>query len=123
MSIKATRASAHLSFPMAALARELDEARGGLEAFDGGEQAAQVRAVFSWSYQQLSLEAAGLFRRLGLQLGHDVTVPAAASLAGVTVASVRSAMAELARSHLVNEHTPGRGAVQRRPARAGPRPP
>ena len=108
LSIVAARASAHLSFPMAALARELDEARGGLEAFDGGEQAAQVRAVFSWSYQQLSLEAAGLFRRLGLQLGHDVTVPAAASLAGVTVASVRSAMAELARSHLVNEHTPGR---------------
>src|SRR6266540_1819890 len=108
LSIVAARASAHLSFPMAALARELDEARGGLEAFDGGEQAAQVRAVFSWSYPQLSLEAAGLFRRLGLQLGHDVTVPAAASLAGVTVASVRSAMAELARSHLVNEHTPGR---------------
>ena len=46
-----------------------------------------MRAVFSWSYQQLTGEAARMFRLLGLHPGPDITVPAAASLAGLHAAA------------------------------------
>ena len=36
---------------------------------------ASVRAVFSWSYRQLSPDAARLFRLLGLHPGPDISVP------------------------------------------------
>ena len=66
------------------------------------------RAVFSWSYQQLSTAAAQMFRTFGMYPGPDITVAAAASMAGVPVAAARSALAELSRSHLITEHAPGR---------------
>ncbi|WP_328348888.1 AfsR/SARP family transcriptional regulator [Micromonospora sp. NBC_00421] len=47
-------------------------------------------------------------RTVGSGAGADVTVPAAASLTGDRVDRARSALAELARAHLVNEHRPGR---------------
>ena len=75
---------------------------------DGGEVAADVRAVFSWSYRQLSTETARLFRLLGLHPGPDITAAAAASLAGLPAGQARSALAELACAHLVTEHVPGR---------------
>ena len=110
LSIVAARAATHPGFPLAALAGELRDARGGLEAFHGWEVTADARAVFSWSYQQLSDPAARLFRLLGLHPGPDTTAPAAASLAGLAAGHARSALAEIARSHLVTEHAPGRFA-------------
>jgi tetratricopeptide (TPR) repeat protein len=108
LAIVAARAVAHPGFSLAALARELHDARGGLEAFGGGEVAADARAVFSWSYDQLSPDAAGLFRLLGLHPGPDIAAPAAASLAGVPEGQVRPWLAELARAHLLAEQVPGR---------------
>jgi hypothetical protein len=49
-----------------------------------------------------------LFRLLGLHRGADIGVAAAASLAGLPLRETRQALAELARTHLVAEHTPGR---------------
>jgi tetratricopeptide (TPR) repeat protein len=69
-----------------------------------------VRAVFSWSYRALGDPAARLFRLLGLHPGPDISIPAAASLAGIPVHEVRRLLAELARAHLINEHKPGRFA-------------
>ena len=40
-----------------------------------GTRPASVRAVFSWSYQQLSPDAARMFRLLGLHPGPDITRP------------------------------------------------
>ena len=109
LSIVAARAAAHPGFPLVALARELrNTPRGGLDIFDGGDQATDVQAVFSWSYHQLSASAARLFRLLGLHPGPDITCPAAASLAGLPAGQVRRDLAELARAHLVTEHVPGR---------------
>jgi DNA-binding SARP family transcriptional activator/tetratricopeptide (TPR) repeat protein len=109
LAITAARAAARLAHPLAALAAELREA-GGLDALDAGEPAASVRAVFSWSYEQLSLPAAGLFRLLGIHPGPDISAPAAASLAGVEPARARQVLAELAGAHLIAEHAPGRFA-------------
>jgi DNA-binding SARP family transcriptional activator/tetratricopeptide (TPR) repeat protein len=110
LAIVAARAATHPEFPLAALAGQLREARDGLDGFDGGDTATDVRAVFSWSYRRLGAAAARLFRLLGLHPGPDAGVGAAASLAGVPVTRARAPLAELARAHLVTEHTPGRYA-------------
>jgi tetratricopeptide (TPR) repeat protein len=51
-----------------------------------------------------------LFRLLGLHAGPDVTIPAAASLAGLPTGQAAAAVAELADAHLIAEHAPGRYA-------------
>ena len=84
LAVAAARAAARPGFPLAALAAELRDAAGRLDALDAGDPGASVRAVFSWSYRQLSGPAARMFRLLGLHPGPDITVPAAASLAGTS---------------------------------------
>jgi tetratricopeptide (TPR) repeat protein len=59
----------------------------------------------------LTVEAARLFRLLGLHPGPDFTAPAAASLAGAPLGQTRRALAELIGAHLVDEHGPGRFAL------------
>jgi tetratricopeptide (TPR) repeat protein len=108
LTIVAARAATHPQFPLAALAEELRQVSGGLDAFTDAEPATDIRAVFSWSYHTLSAPAARLFRLLSLHPGPDVTAPAAASLAGVPTTQERRLLAELTRAHLVEEHTPGR---------------
>jgi len=110
LAVTAARAAARPAFPLAALAGELRDAAGRLDALDAGDPAASVRAVFSWSYQQLSGESARLFRLLGLHPGPDISVPAAASLAAVDTAQAGRLLRELARAHLIAEHAPGRYA-------------
>jgi hypothetical protein len=108
LSVVAARAGARPGFSLAALAAELRDARGRLDVLDTGEAATSVRAVFSWSYASLSARAARMFRLLGLHPGPDLTVPAAASLAGVPVQQARDTLAELTGAHLLAEHLPGR---------------
>ena len=110
LSIVAARVAARPYLPLADLARELADAQGRLEALDAGDPVASIRAVFSWSCEQLSAPAARMFRLLGLHAGPDVTVAAAASLAGVDRGQAAAAVAELADAHLIAEHAPGRYA-------------
>jgi tetratricopeptide (TPR) repeat protein/transcriptional regulator with XRE-family HTH domain len=110
LAIAAARAAARPGFPLAALAAELRDAAGRLDALDAGDPAASVRAVFSWSYGQLSLDAARMFRLLGLHPGPDISVPAAASLAATGQPHARRQLGELARVNLIAEHVPGRYA-------------
>jgi tetratricopeptide (TPR) repeat protein/transcriptional regulator with XRE-family HTH domain len=111
LAVAAARAEARPGFPLAALAADLRDAAGRLDALDAGDPAASVRAVFSWSYQQLSDQAARMFRLLGLHPGPDISPAAAASLAAVDEPEARRLLAELARAHLVAEHVPGRYAL------------
>jgi tetratricopeptide (TPR) repeat protein len=108
LSIVAARAAMHPAFSLAALVDELRQARGGLQAFDGGDVSVDVQAVFSWSYQRLNAMAARLFRLLALHPGPDITAAAAASLAGLGIVETRRALVELASCHLVAEQVPGR---------------
>ena len=110
LMLVAARAAAHPGFRLAALAAELREAGGSLDAFSGQDQATNVRAVFAWSYLRLSTPARRLFRLLGLHYGPDISTPAVASLAGMAREQIRPALAELARAHLVTERVPGRFA-------------
>jgi tetratricopeptide (TPR) repeat protein/transcriptional regulator with XRE-family HTH domain len=108
LAVAAARAVARPGFPLVALADELADSADRLDALDAGDPGSSVRAVFSWSYQQLSPEAARLFRLLGIHPGPDITVPAAAGLAAIAEAGAHRLLRELARAHLIAEHVPGR---------------
>jgi tetratricopeptide (TPR) repeat protein len=108
LAIVAARAAARPGFPLAALAADLRDESGRLDALDAGDAASSVRAVFSWSYRHLTEPAARMFRLLGVHPGPDISLPAAASLTGSRPADARDALAELTRLHLVAEHAHGR---------------
>ncbi|MEU5876457.1 BTAD domain-containing putative transcriptional regulator [Spirillospora sp. NPDC047279] len=102
LAIVAARAALRPAHPLGALAAELRDVLGALD------RAADVRAIFSWSYEPLGEAAARLFRLVaGLHPG-SAGETAAASLAGVPVSRVRAPLAELARASLLTEHSPGR---------------
>jgi tetratricopeptide (TPR) repeat protein/transcriptional regulator with XRE-family HTH domain len=108
VAIAAARAATRPSLPLAALADELRDASGRLDALDAGDPAASVRAVFSWSVRHLSREAARMFRLLGIHPGPEISVPAAASLAGYDQAEASQHLFELARARLITERAGGR---------------
>jgi tetratricopeptide (TPR) repeat protein len=110
LAITAARAVAHPGFTLAALAAELRDAKGRLDALSTGEDATDVRAVLSWSYQNLQPPAARMFRLLGLHPGPEITAAAAASLAGTGLAEARRLLRELTRCHLLAEPGAGRYA-------------
>ncbi|MET8251851.1 BTAD domain-containing putative transcriptional regulator [Micromonospora sp. NPDC005197] len=106
LAIVAARAATNRRLSLAAVAGEL----GDLNAFHGGDEATDVRTVFSWSCRTLSPPAVWLFRLLSLHPGPDVSAPAVASLAGVTPAATGPLLTELTRANLLTEHTHGRYA-------------
>jgi DNA-binding SARP family transcriptional activator/tetratricopeptide (TPR) repeat protein len=113
LAVAAARATARPRFPLMRLAAELRGAADRtdvLDALDAGDPAINVRAVFSWSYRQLSTAAARMFRLLGLHPGPDISIRAAASLAAVDEPQARRLLHELARDCLITEHAPGRYA-------------
>ncbi|MDW5327182.1 tetratricopeptide repeat protein [Plantactinospora sp. KLBMP9567] len=94
--------------PLAALAGKLAGTRQRLDALVGDDPHTDLRAVFSWSYQALTPEAARLFRLLGLHPGPDIAAPTAASLAGQPLSEVQLLLTELTRASLLAEHSVGR---------------
>ncbi|MEV0778356.1 BTAD domain-containing putative transcriptional regulator [Streptomyces sp. NPDC050428] len=111
LSVVAARAAINPGFPLSAIADELHDSQGSLDAFVSGDLSTDVRAIFSWSYDALSVPAARLFRLLGLHTGPDISAPAAAALAGLTLRETRGLLAELSHAHLLIEHLPGRYTV------------
>ncbi|WP_405591530.1 AfsR/SARP family transcriptional regulator [Streptomyces sp. NBC_01190] len=108
LAIAGARAILHPTFSLAAIAAELRESQGNLDAFATRDTRTDARSIFSWSYTALSPAAARLFRLLSLHAAPDIAAPAVASLAGVPPREVRRQLAELVEHHLLSEHTPGR---------------
>ncbi|HEX6346743.1 AfsR/SARP family transcriptional regulator [Umezawaea sp.] len=107
LAIVAARAATYPDVPLSAIARELRDAQGGLDAF-AYDDTSDLRAVFSWSYRTLSPRAARLFRLLAHTRGPDISLAASASVLGEDPRTTRAALAELNRTRLVTEHLPGR---------------
>jgi DNA-binding SARP family transcriptional activator/Tfp pilus assembly protein PilF len=78
-----------------------------LTALEVDDQAA-VRTAFALSHARLDPSAQRLFRLLGAVPGSDVTVEAAAALAGTSSTRARDLLNILIRAHLLDEHAPGR---------------
>jgi hypothetical protein len=110
LAITAARAAARPGFRLTALVAGLRDEHGRLDALNAGEETASIRAVFSWSYRSLATPAAELFRLLGLHSGPDISVPAAASLAGLDLTQARGLLDQLAAACLITEHAPDRYA-------------
>lgn len=66
LAVVAARAAAAPSHSLAALTEDLRDTRGLLDALDDGDAATSARAVFSWSYRNLSDPAARMFRLVGV---------------------------------------------------------
>jgi DNA-binding SARP family transcriptional activator/Flp pilus assembly protein TadD len=94
---------------LAGLVAELSDERRRLDMLNaGGDARVAVRAVFSWSYQHLAIDARRAFRLLGLQPGPDIDVHAAAALLAVDQAGARRLLDVLARAHLAEPAAGGR---------------
>ncbi|AGL17145.1 BTAD domain-containing putative transcriptional regulator [Actinoplanes sp. N902-109] len=95
--------------PLAALVAELTDEERRLELLEaGGDPQTGVRAVFSWSYRQLTPAAARAFRLTGLHPGPDLDGYAAAALLGADLPDARRLLDVLARAHLVQRTGPDR---------------
>src|SRR5215470_8488070 len=108
LGIAVGRAAGRPKRPLTELAAELHDARGRLDALEADDAMSNVRAVLSWSYDQLSEPAARMFRLLGVHPGPDISLSAAASLAGMPRAAAGAALRELVRTHMVAEYLPAR---------------
>ena len=108
LAIAAARAAIRPAVPLAALVGELRDTRDRLGALDVGDEATNIKAVFSWSYRLMSEPAARMFRLLAAHPGPHISAAAAASLAAVSAQSAGAALAELTRAGLAQEQVPGR---------------
>jgi tetratricopeptide (TPR) repeat protein len=108
LALVAGRAAIQPHSGLHTLVEELHDTHQRWRTLTGDDPTTDVQAVFSWSYQTLTPAAARLFRLLGLHPGPDLAAPAAASLAGIPVTTVRPVLAELIRASLLVEHTPDR---------------
>jgi DNA-binding SARP family transcriptional activator/tetratricopeptide (TPR) repeat protein len=112
LRVAAELAAARPRVPLADLVADLAGQQRRLDLLDvAGDPRTAVRAVFSWSYQQLTAQAARMFRLLGIHPGPDITAAAAASLAATAEADALRLLHGLARAHLIAEHVPGRYAL------------
>ncbi|GAA0390190.1 hypothetical protein Acor_46820 [Acrocarpospora corrugata] len=94
---------------LAKLVAGLRDEQRRLDLLDAaGDPRTAVRAVFSWSYRQLSADAARLFDLLGLHPGRDADAYAAAALLGTGLARAGRLVDELARGHLLEHAGSGR---------------
>ncbi|WP_326550664.1 AfsR/SARP family transcriptional regulator [Micromonospora sp. NBC_01813] len=107
LAIVAARAATHRTFPLAAIADEL-QFDSVLDGFSLAGAHYDLSSVFSWSYRSLPVEAARLFRHLALHPGPDVDLAAAASVAAADPATTRTLLLHLIDAHLINEYRPGR---------------
>ncbi|MEO3922362.1 tetratricopeptide repeat protein [Micromonosporaceae bacterium B7E4] len=88
--------------PLAVLVAELADQQHRLRLLDaGGDPRTGVRAVLSWSYQQLPSAAARAFRMLGPHPGPDIDRYAAAALFDTGPEPARHLLDTLARANLV----------------------
>jgi tetratricopeptide (TPR) repeat protein len=108
LAITAARATVQPKLPLAVLASALAGDTERLDALETGDPATSIRATFALSHRAQSEGARRIFRMLGLHPGVDISLSAAASLAGLSVRRLRPLLAELTDTHLLAEHAPGR---------------
>ncbi|GAA3612358.1 BTAD domain-containing putative transcriptional regulator [Nonomuraea rosea] len=108
LGIVAARAIINAGLPLAALAEELQAETTRLDALQTDELSTDLREVFGASYNVLAAVTAEIFVHLGLALGHDISLPAAACLIGRPIARTRTLLRALESAHLLHQHVPGR---------------
>jgi tetratricopeptide (TPR) repeat protein/transcriptional regulator with XRE-family HTH domain len=100
LRIAAERVATHPHHSVSLLVEELDTESQRLEALSTDDSVA-VKTVFSWSYRDLSAEAARMFRLIGLHTGPHVRTGAVAALAGQPLIHARRLLDRLTGVHLL----------------------
>jgi DNA-binding SARP family transcriptional activator len=109
LRVAAELAAARPAAPLAELVADLKEEHRRLDRLHADDDPrTAIRAVFSWSYDQLDSETARAFRLGGLHPGPDFDVYALASLTGVSLEQARRLLTTLTRAHLIQVASPGR---------------
>jgi DNA-binding SARP family transcriptional activator/Tfp pilus assembly protein PilF len=108
LSVIAARAATHPHFPLATLASQLRDATTRMDALDAGELSANVRAAFDSSYRAFDADTATMFGLLGLAPGVDISLAAAASLAGQAPSRVRTLLRGLETASVLHQPQPDR---------------
>ncbi|MFC0623171.1 AfsR/SARP family transcriptional regulator [Kribbella deserti] len=88
---------------LAEVVAALGDAQARLAHFDGGDPQSDLSAALSWSYRALPPVAAAMFRLLGLHPSSDISLPAAAALAGLPLPRARASLDQLVAVHLVDQ--------------------
>ncbi|QRP46733.1 BTAD domain-containing putative transcriptional regulator [Amycolatopsis sp. FDAARGOS 1241] len=102
--ILAVRAAQFPDYPLGSFVDSLEPDRlGSFDLGDGDET--NIRAVFSYSYRALPVQAARLLRLLGLPSGPDVTPDVASVLLGEPASAALDALVS---AHLLAQPQPGR---------------
>lgn len=107
LNIAAAQAAAHPHVPLGVLADEMNQPEHRLGRGADDAQSDLV-AVLSWSYQALDGPAARMFRLLGLHPGPDISLAAAASLAGQPPREARRDLTALTSASMLAAHADGR---------------
>ncbi|WP_203919900.1 AfsR/SARP family transcriptional regulator [Rugosimonospora africana] len=108
LGIAAARAATQPASGLAAIAEELRDTTTRLSALDEDDVQASLRAVLSWSCAALTERQAEVFALLGFAADPDISLPAAAALAGLPAAETIGVLRALERRSLVQQHTTGR---------------
>jgi tetratricopeptide (TPR) repeat protein len=104
LALAIVAARAELEGSLERVAAQLREERYRLDGLTTHDDPhTDLRAVLSWSYRSLSQPAAHLFRLLGTHPGPEISMPAAASIAGLPPDQTIAALAELIHTHLLSE--------------------
>lgn len=111
LAIVASRAVVRPHLRLDDLAGELSRTASHLDAFSADDPAVDARSVFSWSYGALHPAAARLFRLVSQHPGPDISVPAAAGLAGLSSSEAGRLLADLCGAHMTSETAAHRYAV------------
>jgi tetratricopeptide (TPR) repeat protein/transcriptional regulator with XRE-family HTH domain len=106
LRIAAELAAARREVTLRDLAAEL--AASQLDLLNAGEDRADLRAVFSWSYRQLDDGAAEAFALAGLHPGPELDAHAAAALTGTSAELAGRVLGRLYRVSLVQAASTGR---------------
>jgi tetratricopeptide (TPR) repeat protein len=106
LRIAAERAVASPWMDLAELIGDLRDTSGLWEVLsvDDGAEVDDVRTVFAWSYRAMPATAAWVFRVLGLHPGIDMSLPALAAAADMSLRQTRRAVDMLVGAFLVEPH-------------------
>jgi len=100
LQIAAERVATHPHHSVQLLVDELTVEEERLEGL-ATDDSVTVKTVFSWSYQALPVDAARMFRLIGLHTAQHVRIGAAAALAGINTIKARRLLDQLAGVHLI----------------------
>ncbi len=106
LRVAAELAASRPGMPLTGLVAELSASL--LDCLDAGEDCADVRTVFSWSFRHLPDTVAAAFTLTGLAPGADLDVHAVAALIGTTTRQARRALVRLHRASLIQVSGSGR---------------